>query len=482
MLLYKFGVRIGSIAKMKCNDLGEDNVLIFKEKNNLIIRRILLNETSSLIRRLIRECNLDNNDYLFYNFKFKNDIIKRIKYFSQKIRDLMIYSNSFNNSTIETISAHSFRVFHAVETFEEKGIKNAQEELGHKHMITTYNSYIKPEIRNLNLKEEKNTLLLNKGKVIKKKKSKINITDENVDYADTFHDNDKIEESSSFFSDDEGEDIIDDDFNEGENLFYFEGHFYDDSDYLDYISDNLKYELKEEQRQIQDEKYKEIIEKINLKNKNCNSKKMNKELFIFNKLINKKEFKRDKNSFIIIGDHKDFKNSIDILIKSDDIIHQSKIKKKKDCYNLSKKDEIILSKTMELAKEGIFYNIKMEFNHGIYYAKSTSLIKKNTLITIVGGKIFYYKNFIEKDKELDDKNNLIINYFKTANYLYDRIIEINKKSLANFLFPKLEGIIENLFIKKIIGQRNGNIILCIVAKDLIKKGEILSLNRDLLLN
>ena len=83
---------------------------------------------------------------------------------------------------------------------------------------------------------------------------------------------------------------------------------------------------------------------------------------------------------------------------------------------------------------------------------------------------------------MDDKNNLIINYFKTANYLYDRIIEINKKSLANFLFPKLEGIIENLFIKKIIGQRNGNIILCIVAKDLIKKGEILSLNRDLLLN
>ena len=75
MLLYKFGVRIGSIAKIKCNDLNQDNLLIFKEKNNIIIQRILLNETFLLIRRLIKKYNLKKGEYLFYNFNDKFWII-----------------------------------------------------------------------------------------------------------------------------------------------------------------------------------------------------------------------------------------------------------------------------------------------------------------------------------------------------------------------------------------------------------------------
>lgn len=482
MLLYKFGVRIGSIAKMKCSDFGEDNLLIFREKNNMIIRRFLLSETSSLLRRLIKECNLKEDDYLFYDFKFKNDIIKRIKFFSQKIRDLMLYSNSFNNTTLETISAHSFRVFHAVETFENKGIKTAQEELGHKHNITTYNSYIKPEIRNLNIREEKNTLLLNKGKVIKSKGNINNINKENEESIDSNPEIDTIKEESSFTSDDEGEDILDDDFNIGENIFYFEGHFYDDVDYRSYISSDLKNKLKEDPIDNIDDIYKELIDKTKFKKENSQIKKFKNRIFVFNKPKKKREFKKNKNSFIILGDYKELKNSIDIMTENKDMIHYSKIKKKQECHNLSEEDEIILAKTMNLNKEGIYYNMKMEFNNGIYYVKSTNEIKENTLITIISGRIYYYKNYINNELESEEKQNLIIYYFRTANHLYDRIISIKKESLTNYLFPKLDGINSNLIIKKIITLANGNIILCIVTKDLIKKGEILNLNRNLLLN
>jgi len=69
---------------------------------------------------------------------------------------LIILSNSFDKKTIESISAHSFRVFHIFEVFENKSIHSAQAELGYKNVITTYNSYIKPEKRNLNIREEKN--------------------------------------------------------------------------------------------------------------------------------------------------------------------------------------------------------------------------------------------------------------------------------------------------------------------------------------
>jgi integrase len=78
----------------------------------------------------------------------------------------MISSNCFTNNKIETISSHSFRVFHAVETYKNESIEFAQKELGHKNKTTTYNSYIKPD---LNFKEEKYPLIMNKGEIIDKK-------------------------------------------------------------------------------------------------------------------------------------------------------------------------------------------------------------------------------------------------------------------------------------------------------------------------
>lgn len=160
------------------------------------------------------------NDYLFYNFIFNDNEYKRTKYFSQKIRNLIINSNSFNQKTIETISAHSFRVFHAVEMFENKSIKIAEEELGHKNKVTIYNSNVKPEIRNLNIREEKQSLLINKGNIITKQKSKNKdiIIKNNVN--NICDEKNKKYDESSIDSDDDGSDIIDDDFNVKENIFF----------------------------------------------------------------------------------------------------------------------------------------------------------------------------------------------------------------------------------------------------------------------
>lgn len=479
MLLYKFGVRIGSIAKIKCNDLNQDNLLIFKEKNNIIIRRILLNETSLLIRRLIKECNLKNDEYLFYNFKFPNDELKRANYFSKKIRNLMINSESFSRATIETISAHSFRVYHAVETFEGKYIKNAQEELGHKNIITTYNSYVKPEIRNLNIREEQKSFLMNEGKVIKKKK---NLRKENAPTLSKINlDNDKedLQEEYSFDFTEEGEDIIDDDFYTNENLFYFEGHFYDDIDFSEYQCLLMKLNLEEAQNKnitINDNGLLDEIKEEKKDNKFINNNITN---FIFNNLKNKKSFKNDNNSIMLIGQKKDFNYCTRIVCENDDIISLSKVKQKKECIYLTKEDRNTLEKTIKLNEEGIFYNIKMEFNNDTLYAKATNNFDTNTLITVIGGQVFYYKELINNKIEKKYLKGPIIPYFRTAKKLYDRIIALNPISLVSFLFHDIKKLEENLEIKKIIDEKE-KIILCVVAKKLIKKGEILCLDKNII--
>lgn len=55
MLMYKFGLRVGAIEKLKACDLLPNDIIIFKEKNTMIIKRELLPETTKILRRLINE-------------------------------------------------------------------------------------------------------------------------------------------------------------------------------------------------------------------------------------------------------------------------------------------------------------------------------------------------------------------------------------------------------------------------------------------
>lgn len=482
MLLYKFGLRIGSISKLKCLDLDKNNQIIFKEKNNIIIRRLLLNETSLVIQRLINECNLKKEDYLFYDFKFKGDDYKRALYFSKKIRNLMISSNSFSNNKIETISSHSFRVLHAVESYKAGAIEEAKKELGHKNVSTTYNSYLRPELRNLNFKEEKFSFLMNKGEVVDKINSN-NIFIKNQLFKKKSRFKEKnIEQDFSSDSEEEGEDIIDDDFHIKNDLFYFEGHFNEDIDFKQNITLTKNTKFKEininefEDNSLND--YDDITETNRKQVKKINAKYAN---FLFNNTLNEKTLKKNKDTLKIIANNEDFNYSLEIFSEKNDAIDAKKVKNKKECFSLSENDSIILQKTIALNKKGIFYNIKADNKDGKVYLMATENIPDNTLLTIVGGKIYYNYQYIKDKIDMPDKMSPIIPYFETANRAYDRIISVCPLSIVRFLFTSLSDGEGNLQLKKIIDSEE-NILLCVLTNGLIKKGDILSLNNEILLN
>ena len=110
-------------------------------------------------------------------------------------------------------------------------------------------------------------------------------------------------------------------------------------------------------------------------------------------------------------------------------------------------------------------------------------IEKNVLITIIGGTIFFKKNYNSLEQSPINKNekSLILLYFKTANSMYDRFIKLSRNSLVNYLFQNLTKIEGNLDIIKTIDSKN-LIKLLIVTNREVKKREILFLNRNLLVN
>ena len=115
--MYKFGLRIVALSKIKANDLFPDNVIIFKEKNSKLIKRMLLKGTADLLRLLIKECNIDNNKYLFYFFQYQDNEDKRSLFFTQKFRNLLHDSKGFSFSSEESLSSHIFRATHAINSY-----------------------------------------------------------------------------------------------------------------------------------------------------------------------------------------------------------------------------------------------------------------------------------------------------------------------------------------------------------------------------
>ena len=243
ILMYKFGIRIGPLVKLKVNDLLQDDVIIFKEKNNLLIKRKLLKETSNILRKLINECQLNNDDYFFYYFKFPNDENQRTQFFIQKIRNILHESKSFSFSSLESLSSHIFRATYAVKSFQRNQIESIQAELGHKFAHTTINSYIKPERRELYLYEESNEKADYGIKALQKRIKKDHQSSKNNIKIVEFNDKDSLN------LDEEGENYIDDDLNMNDSIFYFTGNFYEDCDIINYKN-----------------KIKMIEEKINTKN------------------------------------------------------------------------------------------------------------------------------------------------------------------------------------------------------------------------
>ena len=78
---------------------------------------------------------------------------------------------------------------------------------------------MKPEIRNLNLREERQSLLINKRNVVEKQKVQKKNNDIKNRVNTVFDKTNNKYDESSIDSDNEGSDIIDDDFNMKEKIF-----------------------------------------------------------------------------------------------------------------------------------------------------------------------------------------------------------------------------------------------------------------------
>ena len=113
--------------------------------------------------------------------------------------------------------------------------------------------------------------------------------------------------------------------------------------------------------------------------------------------INKKKANENKASLKKKLDIKDFRRGLLIKEPIQNIISANKIKNKKDLFILSDKQNEILSKTIKYNNEGFYFNLKTSSQKRVKFIISTNEIKKNTLLTKIGGTISFYKD-IRSDK------------------------------------------------------------------------------------
>lgn len=104
-LLYKFGIRVWAISKLKVDDILDDRTIIFNEKNNKIIKRKLKEKLFEKLNKLIKMNERKPKDYIFYPNLKPNNIEERSKIFSNKLSKILKESNCFNKKKNETISA-----------------------------------------------------------------------------------------------------------------------------------------------------------------------------------------------------------------------------------------------------------------------------------------------------------------------------------------------------------------------------------------
>jgi hypothetical protein len=291
-------------------------------------------------------------------------------------------------------------------------------------------------------------------------------------------DNYLSESEDSLNLEDEGEDYFDDDFDIDNKIFYWTGHFYDDIDFIEYkIKENNDKNKIIINNELNQEKFypDPTMKQLALKG---DSFPQNKILGIKFNESHSKNINANINNAIFkkIGIN-NFTDSFEILETEMSMISSNKIKNKKELFYLTKEEHLILNKTINLNKKGIFNNIRFIMKDKDILIKADNDIAKNTIITIVGGKVYYLKDIqnIISNKNKEFKKPLILLYFKTANSTYDRYICVAKNSIVNFFFPKDKINEFNLDLLKIV-DTNGFIKLIIVAKRIIKKEETLKLD------
>lgn len=65
-ILYKFGIRVSAIAKLKVKDLCDDGTIVFHEKNQNIIQRKLKLNLFNKLKKIIKYNSLKFDDFLYF--------------------------------------------------------------------------------------------------------------------------------------------------------------------------------------------------------------------------------------------------------------------------------------------------------------------------------------------------------------------------------------------------------------------------------
>lgn len=465
-LLYKFGIRVGAVSKLKVGDLNKKTqVIVFKEKFGEVIERELLNFTFKRLSLWIEERKLKKDDFIFFPHIKKKRQFERDKYLSTQIKRTLEKSKVFSKEKFETISAHCFRATKAVNIYISKGLEEAAKELGHKSSSTTKYKYIDKERRNIDKNIEET--LFSKNDIFKSIIKKGLQTSENNESGDEEEENENIIseddcEYEKFFTPREG-------FGKEEKRT---NSFVNKKRIRDKKTEEIKPSISSEEEENEITKKDEINEKYKILfikgNINTDNNNFNNELNVeIKKIFEEEIIKYDCDSFK--------KCKIDISPK----VSSSK----GSIFSLNDEGKEILNNLICQQKKYLFKNIyakkSKEGKIGIYALKN---IDVNELICNVSGNIIYEKD-IKKEKENSKANserNFLWSYIKTKNKNYNRIIDQRERANISTYIRAASIEKRNCDIFPVIF--NSSIILIVVASRKIKKGEEIIVNYELINN
>ena len=142
---------------------------------------------------------------------------------------------------------------------------------------------------------------------------------------------------------------------------------------------------------LDEEKNNQILEAQNLY-ESLSSKNNPSIKIILNIENNKNSSLNNKKILINNLDILDFNEGLRVKETDNNMITVNKIKNKKEFYKLTKKQKIILDKTIDNNKKGFYFNMKPVNNNKQINVVPTKDILKNILITLVRGNIYYNKD------------------------------------------------------------------------------------------
>lgn len=458
-ILYKFGVRIGSITKLKVINYDRiQKIITFEEKNKAVIKRKLGEGLSRRIETMIKVFKLNNNQYLIFPHIYPKDEYKRRIYFTNLIISTIKRSNAFQVNSLECFSAHMFRATLATRVSLLHGSEIARKELNHKSQNTTMNIYVRPEDRGLyeNIDEELNR----SEKLLKKKRirfanNKIQEGENKDKKAEIIYNQSlKINRGISKKEDTHQNEDSDD-------SAFLDSNYYDEDDNLSVFENNIDDELnleKEEQDKLS-QPY--DVEEAILLNKNFPNKndKMIKPFEIFEsnttKITKNNKFKkkftlnkiktdnRSSNNYEvceeIISKKPNFRkreiNNQELMQCEEMISRKKQIKEK---YNINRTLQLILN--MQFNKE------KDENNKTSFFNILHSTGRKFTDdILVFNNKMYSSTNESKlKLQELKGNNEIIYNRYKNLT-IQGYYPNLEVKKICN---KKGFGVVTNCNIRK----------------------------------